>query len=215
MDDELERTLAELAEQIQRVETTVKENRLELGKMAIALDAIAKRTDKTEERLLTGKDAIEKLQERSDSLFRSDAEVVSLTEKLSRAIAEMENRFAGKTLTGMAEQPSYEAIVSILLALRTRLSGGEGQLSYEAVRRSIEDSRFLGAVVKGLIGLFGVGALLAAGNSLIGGEDLSPAVVRVQEQIKELTNDFSSFRAKMESEDRERVRRLEDKAIAR
>jgi uncharacterized coiled-coil protein SlyX len=215
MSDDMTGAIEELVEQATRAETIARENRNEMVKLNAVLTELTRRIEKTEEKLGVGRDSIELLQDRIDGLTRSGAEQLTTLEKVQRAIAEMESRFAGKTLTGMSEQPSYESVVSLLIALRTRLSGGEGQLSYEAVRRSIEDSRFLGTVVKGLIGLFGVGAVLAAGQALFGRVDAPPAVIQLQGEVKRIDGRVDGVESDLKREERERLKRVEEALLKR
>jgi hypothetical protein len=123
-------------------------------------------------------------------------------EKQQRLIDGLTDRLNGK---GLVQVDPYEKVVSQVRQILESLQGGEGQLSFPQVRNSIQQTQFLGRVLYGAIGLFGVGAVSAAGLTLFGGEKIAPEVKALQEANTRLSADVSKLRDEFSADLRKRL----------
>jgi uncharacterized coiled-coil protein SlyX len=123
-------------------------------------------------------------------------------EKQQRLIDGLTDRLNGK---GLVQVDPYEKLVSQVRSTSEMLQGGEGQLSFPQVRNSIQQTQFLGRVLYGAIGLFGVGAVSAAGLTLFGGEKIAPEVKALQEANVRLTADVTKLRDEFSADLRKRL----------
>lgn len=151
-----------------------------------------------------GKTTVTKLEEINQIQAKQITELHDLLEKKQWHIDSLTDRLNGK---GLLQVDPYEKVVSQVRQIIETLQGGEGQLSFPQVRNSIQQTQFLGRVLYGAIGLFGVGAVSAAGLTLFGGEKVAPEVKTLQEASKRVAGDVKELRERF---DRDIERRLED-----
>jgi hypothetical protein len=130
------------------------------------------------------------------------AELFDHIEKQQRLIDGLTDRLNGK---GLVQVDPYEKVVSQVRQILESLQGGEGQLSFPQVRNSIQQTQFLGRVLYGAIGLFGVGAVSAAGLTLFGGEKIAPEVKSLQEANTRLSADVAKLRDEFTADVRKRL----------
>jgi hypothetical protein len=131
---------------------------------------------------------IERLEAHQQSLSRSMSELTELLEQQARSIELLADRLNGKNII-QGEQ--YEKVVSQVQRIAESLHGGEGQLSYPQVRNSIQDTHFLGEVIKGFIGVFGIGVVGTIGSIIFGTDKLDPAFIAIEQKIEVVAKDVA------------------------
>ena len=94
----------------------------------------------------------------------------------------------------------YERIIATVRQQAEQLAGGEGQLSFSQLRNSIQQTQFLGQVIKAMIGLFGVGGVTAAGFALFGKAGVSPEVQALQSKIADVRSDVDKLQSSWEAD---------------
>lgn len=119
--------------------------------------------------------------------------ITDLTRRLGVAV----DRLDGK---GLLQVDPYERIVATVREHSDVLRGGEGQLSFSQLRNSIQQTQFLGQVIKAMIGLFGVGGLTAAGFALFGQHGVSPELQAVQAKIADIRSDVDKLQLNWEQD---------------
>ncbi len=146
---------------------------------------------KLEEKLATDKIEIANLRtaitEQADINNQQHNSITDITRRLEAVT----DRLNGK---GLLQVDPYERIVATVRELTDVLRGGEGQLSFSQVRNSIQNTQFLGKVMYGAIGLFGVGAVSAAGLALFGADKVSPEVQAVQDKVAAVQKDVDGLK---------------------
>jgi uncharacterized coiled-coil protein SlyX len=123
----------------------------------------------------------ERLETHQQNHSRSMAELVEVVEQQRRMIDLLAGRLDGKNII-QGEQ--YEKVVSQVHRIAESLQGGEGQLSYPQVRNSIQDTQFLGKVIKGVITIFGLGVFGTLGSIVFGVDKVDPALTALGEKIQ-------------------------------
>jgi hypothetical protein len=194
------RTIKELTDENTKLKETLTEL---LRKQKEANDKYNLRVAQIEDALEKGKLTITKLEEINQLQSKQIAELVDLDEKQQRHIDALADRLNGR---GLVQVDPYEKVVSQVRQILESLQGGEGQLSFPQVRNSIQQTQFLGRVLYGAIGLFGVGAVSAAGLTLFGGEKIAPEVKALQDKVQDATGEIKTLRDRF---DADLARRLE------
>jgi hypothetical protein len=161
------------------------------------------RIKQIEDAIERGKAAFIQSEETNQLQAKQIAELIELDEKQQRHIDALADRLNGR---GLVQIEPYEKVVSQVRQILESLQGGEGQLSFPQVRNSIQQTQFLGRVLYGAIGLFGVGAVSAAGLTLFGGEKIAPEVKALQDKVQDATGEIKTLRDRF---DADLARRLE------
>ena len=161
------------------------------------------RIKQIEDAIERGKAAFIQSEETNQLQAKQIAELIELDEKQQRHIDALADRLNGR---GLVQIEPYEKVVSQVRQILESLQGGEGQLSFPQVRNSIQQTQFLGRVLYGAIGLFGVGAVSAAGLTLFGGEKIAPEVKALQDKVQDATGEIKTLRDRF---DADMARRLE------
>ena len=187
--------------------TKLKETLVELlRKQKDANDAVNLRLVQFDEMSEKCKIAIKQSEETNQLQAKQIQELIDLDEKQQRHIDALADRLNGK---GLVQVDPYEKVVSQVRQILESMQGGEGQLSFAQVRNSIQQTQFLGKVLYGAIGLFGVGAVSAAGLTLFGGEKIAPEVKSLQEASTEVKADVKELRGRMDRDLINRANRIE------
>ena len=121
---------------------------------------------------------------------RDIAELADMHEKQQRLIESLTDRLNGK---GLLQVDPYEKVVAQVRQLAEVMQGGDGQLSFAQLRNSIQNTQFLGKVMYGAIGLFGVGGVMAAGLALFGVEKVPPEVQALQDKVTDIRGDVDQL----------------------
>jgi Sec-independent protein translocase protein TatA len=133
---------------------------------------------------------LESIQQTDTKQTRDIAELMDLNEKQQRLIDGLTDRLNGK---GLVQVDPYEKVVAQVRQLAEMMQGGEGQLSFAQLRNSIQNTQFLGKVMYGAIGLFGVGGVMAAGLALFGVEKVPPEVQSLQQSMTDVRKDVDTL----------------------
>jgi hypothetical protein len=141
-------------------------------------------------RLQHDKSSIDTLRDQIIEQQRINTEQQNSIDELNRRLAAAVDRLNGK---GLLQVDPYERIVATVRELSDQLRGGEGQLSFSQLRNSIQQTQFLGQVIKAMIGLFGVGGVTAAGFALFGGSAVPPEVQAIQQKVADIRADVDKL----------------------
>jgi hypothetical protein len=189
--------LARLAKSFAEFGSKIKESQ------AADRESFERRLNVLEQRLTAYEAKAEADRARIDAVATTDAkqtrdisELYELNEKQQRMIESLSDRLNGK---GLVQVDPYEKIVAQVRQLADSMQGGEGQLSFAQVRNSIQQTQFLGQVLYGAIGLFGVGGVLAAGVALFGGESVPPEVQAIQTELNNVVDDVQRLEGRWDS----------------
>jgi hypothetical protein len=121
-----------------------------------------------------------------DGLLASDREFNAVTDKLTRSVDELQSRLDGSRIPQIKEL-SLEALRAQVVQMSDLLTGAGGQMPYREIQSNLQNTKFLGQVLRVLMSLFGVGGVVAAGSLLLGvgkGVDLSPKVNEQQVMLQ-------------------------------
>lgn len=162
---------------------------------------------KIEEKLITGKEAIEALRNLIGEQQAINQEQHNSIADLNRRLASVIDRMDGK---GFLLQEPYERIVATVREQSEQLRGGEGQLSFSQIRNSIQQTQFLGKTIYGAIGIFGVSGVVAAGLALFGSDKVPPELKALQEKVADVRTDLDKLQSNWEADIRHRLERKKD-----
>lgn len=126
-----------------------------------------------------------------EELLSADRTIHVSIEKNTRQVDEIQARLDGTRIAQLRES-SLEAMRVQVNQNAELLAGSGGQLPYREIQSKLQNTLFLGQVLKLLASLFGVGGVLAAGSALLGvgkAVDLSPTIAVQSTKIEVLTTE--------------------------
>jgi len=126
-----------------------------------------------------------------EELLGADRTIHVQIEKSTRQLDEIQSRLDGTRIAQIKES-SLEAMRVVVNQNAEQLAGAGGQLPYREIQVKLQNTLFLGQVLKLLASLFGVGGLLAAGSALLGvgkSPDLAPIIAEQRTKIEVLSAD--------------------------
>lgn len=175
----------------------------ELASARLSIETCQNSSSKAEERMLADRKAMEDLRSAISEQQAMGQSRQNTIDELVRKVGAATDRLDGK---GFLQAESYERVVNTVREHTDLLRGGEGQLSYPQVRNSIERTQFLGAVIKAMIGVFGVGTLTTAGFALFGGKEIAPEVQALDAKVQEVRADLIRLESEWRADVRDRLR---------
>lgn len=175
----------------------------ELASARLSIENCQNASAKVEERMLIDRKALETLRSEVSDHHAIGLARQNAIDDLERKVGACSDRLDGK---GFLQVESYERIVNTVREHTDLLRGGEGQISFAQVRNSIQQTQFLGAVIKALIGVFGVGTLATAGVALFGGKEIAPEVLAIDAKVQELRADLVRLESEWRADVRDRLR---------
>jgi uncharacterized coiled-coil protein SlyX len=197
MEADFERQLEAVAERAISADSRSLDNTRDISALQKYDAAQQTMIDKMESRIAADKVAIEHLQSQISEQQRINAEQENGIVDLQRRLAAAVDRLDGK---GLLQVDPYERIVATVREHSDVLRGGEGQLSFSQLRNSIQQTQFLGQVIKAMIGLFGVGGVTAAGFALFGGSSVPPEVQAIQQKVADIRSDVDKLQTSWEAD---------------
>jgi hypothetical protein len=156
------------------------------NKLATDIEQVESAIVKAKYRADTNAEAIANQSVVIEELAACDRRMHVSIERIDWAIEGIQKRLNG-TENDQIKQESLESIRQVSTRVHELLNGGNGRLSYSAIQASIEQTKFLGQLLNWAIGIFGFGAVLAAGGALTGvgkAPDLAPTLTAAQTEIK-------------------------------
>jgi hypothetical protein len=202
IDNEVQEQLEAIAERAISADTRSSDNAKQLSDLKKVNDGQQAQIDKTFEHLHKDKEQIATLQEINQGQSRDIAALKDAIEMQQRSIDTLTDRLNGK---GLLQVDPYERIVATVREHADALRGGEGQLSFSQVRNSIQNTQFLGKVMYGAIGLFGIGGVMAAGLALFGVDKIPPEVQALQQSMKDLRGDLDTLQGEWSADIQRRL----------
>lgn len=202
MTDDFEKQLEDVAERAISADGRSSDNTRQINALKIAFDGHQIGLDKIEEKLATDKAAIEALRSALADHQAINQEQHNAIADLNRRLSVAVDRLDGKN---QLQVEPYERVVATVREHSETLRGGEGQLSFSQLRNSIQQTQFLGQVIKAMIGLFGVGSVTAAGFALFGKNGISPEVQALQIRVTEIRSDIDRLQSRWEQDIRDRL----------
>jgi hypothetical protein len=200
--NEIEDQLEAIAERAIAADTRSSDNAKQLNEFKKVNDGQQILIDKALDSLHKGKEHIEALQEVNQAQARDITSLKDILEAHQRLIDTLTDRLNGK---GLLQVDPYERIVATVREHADALRGGEGQLSFSQVRNSIQNTQFLGKVMYGAIGLFGIGGVMAAGLALFGVDKIPPEVQALQQKVTDLRGDIDKLQSEWNADIQRRL----------
>jgi vacuolar-type H+-ATPase subunit I/STV1 len=123
-----------------------------------------------------------------EELSAIDRSTISQLDKLTRQAEELQTRLDGTRIPQIKEL-NLEAVRMQVSQTADLLAGTGGQLPYREIQSSLQNTKFLGQVLKVLLGIFGFGGVSGAAYLLLGinkAPDLTPLVQKQTTQIQVL-----------------------------
>ena len=139
-----------------------------------------------------------------DELLSADRLIHSNNEKTIRQIDEIQSRLDGSRIPQIKES-SLETIRAQVTQTSATLAGDNGQMPYREIQSNLQNTKFLGQVLRWLLSVFGLGGVLGAGSLLLGvgkSPDLAPELrklegenIRLETRIKSLEESLRDIKA--------------------
>jgi hypothetical protein len=146
-----------------------------------------------------------------EELSAIDRSTISQLDKLTRQAEELQTRLDGTRIPQIKEL-NLEAVRMQVSQTADLLAGTGGQLPYREIQSSLQNTKFLGQVLKVLLGIFGFGGVSGAAYLLLGinkAPDLTPLVREQATQIQVLEAKIKAI-----EKDSDRLEKRIDQGIA-
>jgi hypothetical protein len=146
-----------------------------------------------------------------EELSAADRLAISQLDKLTRQADELQTRLDGTRIPQIKEL-NLEAVRMQVSQTADLLAGTGGQLPYREIQSSLQNTKFLGQVLKVLLGIFGFGGVSGAAYLLLGinkAPDLTPLVREQATQIQVLEAKIKAI-----EKDSDRLEKRIDRGIA-
>jgi hypothetical protein len=146
-----------------------------------------------------------------EELSAIDRSTISQLDKLTRQAEELQTRLDGTRIPQIKEL-NLEAVRMQVSQTADLLAGTGGQLPYREIQSSLQNTKFLGQVLKVLLGIFGFGGVSGAAYLLLGinkAPDLTPLVREQATQIQVLEAKIKAI-----EKDSDRLEKRIDRGIA-
>ena len=199
---ELQESLESVAERAISADGRSSDNSREIALLKKVDDGQQAQMEKVQEALGRDKAAIEAIELINQGQAKTIASMQDAIDLQQRLIEGLSDRLNGK---GLVQVDPYEKVVAMVRQISEVMQGGEGQLSFAQVRNSIQNTQFLGKVMYGAIGLFGIGGVMAAGLALFGVDKVPPEVQALQQKVVDIQGDIGDLKRQFDADIQRRL----------
>jgi hypothetical protein len=212
----LKAAMAETKTEISRQNESLQRAMIDLiGDKETKLAALIEDSDKSIHKLSVKQEKLEESDIKQttaiEELSATDRSTISQLDKLSRQAEELQTRLDGTRISQVKEL-NLEAVRRQVEETANLLAGTGGQLPYREIQSSLQNTKFLGQVLKVLLGVFGFGGVSGAAYLLLGinkAPDLTPLVREQATQIQVLEAKIKAI-----EKDSDRLEKRIDRGIA-
>jgi DNA repair exonuclease SbcCD ATPase subunit len=212
----LKATIAETKLEISRQNESLQGAMIDLiGDKESRLSALIQDCEKLLNKLSAKQDRLEESDIKQttaiEELSAIDRSTISQLDKLTRQAEELQTRLDGTRIPQIKEL-NLEAVRMQVSQTADLLAGTGGQLPYREIQSSLQNTKFLGQVLKVLLGIFGFGGVSGAAYLLLGvnkAPDLTPLVRDQATQIQVLEAKIKAI-----EKDSDRLEKRIDRGIA-